>query len=60
MENRGALPGSSTADPLRDDFGASKHETGIPDAEMDPRFRRGLDEANSPITNRPDEADRNI
>ena len=60
MENRGALPGSSTADPLRDDFGASKREIGTPEAEMDPRFRRGLEESREPIDNRPDERERNI
>lgn len=55
MENEGTLPGSSTASNLRDDFGASKRETGMPEAETDPRFRRGLEESREPITNRPEE-----
>ncbi|HEX5370504.1 MAG TPA: SRPBCC family protein, partial [Dehalococcoidia bacterium] len=47
-KNDATLPGSSTASNLRDDFGASKHETGMPEAETNERYRRGLDEAREP------------
>ncbi len=57
IENDGTLPGSSTASNLRDDFGHSKRETGLPEAEMDSRFRHGLEESREPITNRPEGQD---
>ena len=57
--NDATLPGSTSGSELRDDFGHSKRETGLPEAELDPRFRRGFDESRQPITNRPEDQDRN-
>jgi len=49
-DNRGGSPRTSGGSELRDDFGASRRETGLPGAEMNQRFQTGREEASDPIT----------
>jgi hypothetical protein len=53
--NRGSgLPGTSGGSELRDDFGASRRETGLPGAELNQRFQTGREELNDPINTNAD------